>query len=130
MRAGHHLPETCETRSHEEPLEVVRREVLGLVGEARTGADERHVPTQDVDELRKLVETRLAQPAAERRDRVLPVELVDAVRARNCTGAHCCLDVVPVHGVVDPGLHRAELQHRERAFVQADALLPEEDRAR
>ena len=48
---------------HQEALEVVRREVLGLVGDARPRADERHVAAEHVDELRQLVEARLAQPA-------------------------------------------------------------------
>ena len=50
----------------EEALEVVRLEVLGLVRDARPRADERHVAAKDVDELRQLVEARLAQPAPER----------------------------------------------------------------
>ena len=48
---------------HEEALEVVRLEVLGLVRDARPRADERHVAAQDVDQLRQLVEARPAQPA-------------------------------------------------------------------
>ena len=53
---------------HEEPLEVVRLEVLGLVGDARPRADERHVAAEHVEQLRQLVEARLAQPAADARD--------------------------------------------------------------
>ena len=55
---------------HEEAVEVVRLERLRLVGNAWPRADERHVAAQDVDQLRQLVETRLAQPVTERRDRV------------------------------------------------------------
>ena len=47
----------------EEALEVVRLEVLGLVGDAGPRPDERHVAAQHVDQLRQLVEARPAQPA-------------------------------------------------------------------
>ena len=59
---------------------MVRLEVLGLVRDARPRADERHVAAQDVDQLRQLVEARLAQPAAERVTASAAVELVEAVR--------------------------------------------------
>ena len=64
----------------EEALEMVRREVLGLVRDARARPDERHVAAEHVDQLRQLVEARLPQPATEARDRVAVVELVEAVR--------------------------------------------------
>ena len=45
--------------------------VLGLVREARARSDERHLAPQHVEQLRQLVEARLAQPAPDARDLVL-----------------------------------------------------------
>ena len=44
---------------------MVRREVLELVREAWPRPDQRHVSPQHVEQLRKLVEARLAKPAAD-----------------------------------------------------------------
>ena len=59
---------------------MVGLEELRLVLDARARTDERHLAAQNVDQLRQLVEARLAQQAAERRDRVrCAVELVGSV---------------------------------------------------
>ena len=58
---------------------MVRARKLRLVSDAGTRTDERHLAAQDVDQLRQLVQARLAQQAAERRHVALRVELVGAV---------------------------------------------------
>jgi hypothetical protein len=47
-----HLPETRDSGRYEEAVEVVSVEVLDLVGEARSWTNERHVSSQDVEQLR------------------------------------------------------------------------------
>ena len=117
---------------HEEALEVVGLEVLGLVRDARARADERHVAAQDVDQLRQLVEARLAEPAADARDRVAAVELVErrCASGRGGRAPSTRSMYVAVRRVVGVDPHRPELQRRELALVLAEPRLPEEDRAR
>ena len=71
VRPRRHLPQTRDALGHQEPVEMVRLEELRLVGNAGARADERHLPAQHVDQLRQLVEARLPQEPAERRDRAL-----------------------------------------------------------
>ena len=82
-----HLPEPGDARRDEEPLELMRLEELGLVREARTWADERHVAAQDVQELRQLVQARRRSQRPLRRDDVVALELVHAVPGRARAGS-------------------------------------------
>ena len=115
---------------HEEPLEVVRAEERRLVGDARARPDERHVTSEDVQQLRQLVERRLPQPAADVRDRVATLELVEPVLADRGPGAHDRLHVLAMLGVVAAVGHRSELERRELLHVLTQARLPEEHRPR
>ena len=113
-----------------EALEVVRLEQLRLVRDAGSRADERHVAAQDVQQLRQLVEARLAQPAPGPRHDVRALELVEAavLRASRPSSSRCgrtrgARRSVGVHA------HRPELESRERPLVEAEPRLPEEHRA-
>src|SRR5437899_2674106 len=108
MRASRHLPQARHAGGYLEPLEMLWREMLRLVVQARSRADEGHFAAQDVDQLRKLIETRLAQPAAKRRHRVGTVELVDAAVRRRRARTHDLLDIGAMRRFVGVGLHRPE----------------------
>src|SRR5581483_3437589 len=97
----------------EKPVEVVRLEELGLVGDARPRPDERHLAANDVHELRQLVQARAPKPGAERRDVVAAVELVEAVAVRRRAGVHDLPDVVAMRRLFGVRRHRPELQERE-----------------
>ena len=73
---------------------MMRLEVLRLVRDARTRADERHVATENIEQLRQLVETRPAEPAAERGDDVVALELVEPGRLRRRLRVECVGDVL------------------------------------
>ena len=101
-----------------------------LVRDARTGADERHVAAEHVDELRQLVEAVAPQPRSDPRDLVRTRELVEARRRWGCAGVHDRLDVRTMRGLVGIDHHRPELEERERLHVLAEPLLTEEHRTR
>src|SRR5689334_17883242 len=82
------------------------------VGCVRPRSDQRHVPADDVQELRKLVETELAQGAPDRRYS----GIVDGGRLLGP-------DVASVR------VHRAEFQDLDQLIVEADPRLNEEYRA-
>ena len=91
------------------------RELLEEARADRPRPDERHVPAQDVPELRDLVELRCLQPAADSRQ--LRVGAADELLAQ----------VLP-DPVLGAGAERAELQHLEEAAAAADPLAAVEDR--
>src|SRR6478609_10299751 len=78
----------------------------------RPGSDERHVTTQDIDELRQLVHTGPAQPTAHARQAVIIWSGLDDRRA------------------IFHHTHRAELQDVESPSIETAARLLEENRAR
>ena len=116
------LPEAGEPRLHREAAALPLLVAGDLLRERRAGADERHLPLQDVPELRDLVEGEAAEEAAEGGDARVVRRLEDGpvvlVQVRH-------LGEQPL-GAFD---HRPELVERERPPVQAAAHLPEEDRA-
>src|SRR5688572_7458963 len=64
-----HLPQTRDARPHAEPAHVRGiGDPLDVTPRQRARSDQRHVATQDVPELRQLVERRPPQEAPERRD--------------------------------------------------------------
>ena len=85
-----HLPQPGQALRHEEPVEMVGLKELGFVLDAGARTDERHLATQDVDQLRELVEARLAQQAPERRHVRVAVELVGSVGVDLGVGASSC----------------------------------------
>ena len=90
------------------------------------GSDEAHLAAEDIPELRKLVQTRLAQKPSESRDAGVVLELVVAQPFGFRIGVAFEQVTQKLLGVRD---HGAELQAVERLPVSADALMAEEDRA-
>src|SRR3954452_1780822 len=59
------LPNAGHSRHHAEPSALPRRALDGFVNGKWSRSDQRHVATQDVPELWKLIETCRTQPAAD-----------------------------------------------------------------
>src|SRR5258707_8567458 len=91
---------------------LARGVVADLGGDGRARADDRHLATEDVDQVGHLVERGAAEEAAGAGDRgiVAGDDHADADRV----------------GALD---HRPQLQHLELGAAEADAALPVEDRA-
>ena len=117
------LPQAGDALRHEEPLEVVRLEELGLVGEARPRADERHVAAQHVDQLRQLVEARPPQPA---RRTASPSRTGSSLYRPFAVGlaerVHRVADVVAVRGSSVPTCIVRNLSICERAPIRGRAV--------
>ncbi len=126
------LPEAGHPREDREARVVLRREQLDFPGQHGSRPDQRHLAQQDVDQLRELVEARAAQPPSEWCHPGVVGQLVRCgrvpIRRVGRVGPHRG-DVLAVDGVVVVHGHGAELQHRERDAVTADAHLAEERRA-
>lgn len=123
VAAAAHLPQAGQAGQHVELLVVVGRERGHLRGKRGARPDQGHLAAHHVEQLRQLVQARLAEPLAE------------AGRAR--VVRH--LEERAVHLVVRLELgqlgfgihvHGAELVHPELLAVQADAALLEEHRPR
>ena len=123
---GLDLPETCDARRHEEPLEVVWSEEFRLVGDARPRPHERHAPLKHIDQLGPLIDTRPPEPAAHARDRIGALKLEERLRAGCSPRIHDLADVGAVRIAVGPLAHRPELEDRELLLVHAEADLTEE----
>ena len=106
---------------HRQPPSVPDVVLRDLARERRARADEAHRPGQHVPELRQLVDRGSPQEAPDSGDARVVLHLERGAAS-----------LVEVHQLVELLLrvadHRAELQHRERPPVEADALLAEEDR--
>src|SRR5262245_30688451 len=108
---------------------------LDLVRNRWAGTDERHVPSQDVEELGQLVETGLPEQTPDARQPWIFGDLVDLVGAVSVPGPFRTpldelLDVVHVDPGVVPGVHGPKLEARERNSVLADPFLTVENWAR
>src|SRR5579864_7232535 len=129
MRAGGDLPKTGDPCGHLETLIVMRLEMIDLVRDARTRANQRHLAPQDVDQLRQFVEAGLPKRAADPCDGVSAIELVQAVRAESCAGGHDRADVFAMLTVLGVRPHGAELQGGEFIHLETEPTLAEEDGA-
>jgi hypothetical protein len=89
-----------------QPSQLALGVLRDLVRQRRARPDDRHLPAQDVDEVRQLVERRAAQELADPRD--ARVALVDGQAGADVLGA---------------GDHRAQLEDVELVAVLADAPL-------
>ena len=111
-RAPVHLRPPGDAGPDVEPSPLSLVVALHLVGERRSGTDEAHVADEHVPELRQLVDRGAAQEPPDPRD-----------------AGVAAVDRVPRALALRADDHRAQLQHRERAAGDADALLAEEHRA-
>src|SRR5579862_1045374 len=115
-------PQAGQAGTHAQAPPLPRFIFLHFLRNGRSRADERHVTTQDIPQLRQLIDAQLAQPAAERRTaRVVfhlenrAVELVEL------------LELWPqLIGVVH---HRAKFEQRELPAAETTTSLTVEDRA-
>src|SRR5262249_5179839 len=82
----------------------------------RTGTDERHVPEQNIEELRHFVDAGFPQPAADMGDTGVAAIL------ENGTVFFILHKMLELIGVQS---HRAEFVHAESVATQTDALLAE-----
>ena len=87
----------------------------------RPRPDEAHLAAEDVPELRQLVEAQPAEPPADPRPPGVVLELEDGL-----------VELVEVDQLAEPLVgaddHRPELDHHERAALQAGPALAVEDR--
>ena len=102
------LPEPGDARQHAQALSLIRCVLFYDVWHFGTRSHQRHLSLQYIQQLRQLVEARLAQKPACRRD-----PRVAAVFRR-----------APILG--DSRIHGAKLIYCERLAVPPDPLLPEE----
>src|SRR6266513_3806739 len=110
-----HLGPPGDARLHEMPFRVIRNRLCQFLDEGRTlgaRADEAHLPGEDVEHLRQLVDPEPAEPGADSRD-------AGIVAARP--------DRLPLRLRIDP--HAPELQHREPPPVLPRADLAIQNRA-
>lgn len=103
-----HLSPSRDTGSERVPQPFTIRIVGQILGQERTRANEAHIPAQDVDQLRKLIEAGSPEYSAERR-RPLLVELT--LTLTFAIHAHC-----------------PEFQQRKEPAIQAWATLTEQHR--
>jgi hypothetical protein len=116
-----HLPDAGEARHHGETTKLPGLVLGDFLGHRRPGADERHVATKHVDELRKLVDAESPQNFPEWRDARVIAHLEDGP-------ALLVLVLERLLQRLGARHHRAELQDVEEATVLAHAQLAVEGR--
>ena len=113
VAAAADLPQAGDAGLHRQPAAVPQVVARDLVGERRPRADEAHLAAEHVPQLGQLVERGPPQEAADPRDARVVVEL-----------EHRAAELVAIGELGPPRLgvgdHRAELDDRERAPVEAD----------
>ena len=118
------LPPAGDSRLAGEELVACVAKLVGLVLGHGTRANHGEVAGQHVEELRDLVERRLAQEVAHTRDARVVVELLLAVPDLELLRSQILLGVV-----VGVRHHRAELEDPDGLAVLAHALLTEDGAA-
>src|SRR5207248_11467951 len=103
-----------------------------LVRDGRAWADNAHVATQDVEELRQLVEARPSQDPPQPRYSLVRAQLVRRPLTVSLIRIGLPLNVpflkLTVLGIVDAGVHCAKFEEQKNAAIHSDALLPIENR--
>lgn len=123
IAAAGDLPDAGDARLDTEPftLDAAIEQVDIALGH-RPGADQAHLAAEDVDQLRQLIDTGFTEESARSGDSRVVFDLEDRP-----------FRLVEMFDFGKSGLgidmHRAELEHREDVFAQADPLLDEKDRA-
>src|SRR5262245_45066058 len=97
-----------------------------LVGRARTRADQTHISSEHVEQLRQFVESKGSQNSSARDDTRIPCSI--KFRHRSIT-LHKLLEVFLVGLGFHVHFHGSELEEQETRTSVADALLPEENRS-
>src|SRR3989442_485127 len=96
-------------------------ETTHFIDRQRARADEAHFSAQNVKELRKFINTVLAQEPPDSGHTRIVGDLED----RPAHFIERSQFMFPLFGIAD---HRAELQHGKRLAVKSTALLPEKNR--
>ena len=122
VAAAGDLPEASHARLDGETPELARGVVGDLIWQGRSGADDTHIPADDVDELRHLVNAQFAQPTSDRGDTGIAPKFEDG------TGGLIECNQVHFHGV-GVGNHRLEFEAEKSLAVLAGAELTVEDAA-
>src|SRR3989454_1033672 len=127
-----HLPEAGDPGLHVQQAPAVPDVVgLELVRDRGARADHRHLPSQDIEKLWKLVQAGLPQEPPGTRQSRIRGDLVDVAIRSGCTRADVSpdesFDVVHVDPRIIAGVHGAELQAREGDAILADSLLAKQD---
>lgn len=121
--ASHHLPPSCDAWFAAEELTQPIPVVDKLLIDNGTRAHNTHVAFDYVDELRKLIQRRLAQDAPHLRDAWIVFDLALRLPLPKLFRAQILLDVVSISD------HGAELEEVEVLAVEANATLGVEGRA-
>ena len=116
------LPETRDTGQHQVPLPMPRCEQLVVAERQRAWADEAHLPAQDVEHLRQLVDREPAQHPPDARHAGVVTDLEE--RSARLVGV---LELALALGRA--GDHRPELEHAELALADSHAPVDVEHRA-
>src|SRR3954468_17202450 len=120
-----HLPGARHARREVQPAAIQSEDLSVLLANERTWADEAHLAPQHVEELRQLVERRLAEKPADPGHAWIAGELEHPGRAL----AHLAEREQVVLAFLRADGHRAELDDPEVAAVAADADLAKQDGA-
>ena len=102
------LPQSGYARSYAEPLPLLLVVVLHDEWHFRPGADERHIPQQDIQQLRQLIQAGSAKQSSDAGD----ARVAGCGRGEFISGG--------------AGVHRAELINVEECAVATNSLLDEE----
>src|SRR4051794_285921 len=105
---------------------------LVFIRNGRPGANERHVPAQNIEKLRKLIEAGFANETANRGDTGIVGDLEDLHAPWGILlfgfAGNKILDVLLVSGGVVVHVHRTKLQKREGLAELSNTFLPEQNR--
>src|SRR5208283_1329321 len=107
-----------------------------FVRQRRARTNEAHIATQDVDDLRKLIDAVAADDAPDARDAFVVGEfenlfalVIGAVGRRALPEPNPLLDVFAMRVVAGLASHRAQLEKAEFLAADPDAVLAEKHRA-
>src|SRR5438552_5380745 len=97
-----------------------------FVRNGRAWADDAHVATQDVEELRKLIEASPSQDVPQPRHSPIRAQLVRRPLTVSLIRIRLAFNVLSlkfaVLGIIDTGLHRAKFVEQKNAAIHSDAL--------
>lgn len=136
LASSAHLPHAGDAGLDGEAGAVMILVLFPFVHRGRAGADEAHVPFQDIEELREFVQARLADELADAglSGPVREDPVADHARVKVQLEHHPVGHAVLLHELLFPLLrvqiHGAELVDFKLLSVFPDALLLEEDRSR
>jgi len=121
-----HLPKPAQARTRLEALLEITTVVMDLVVNDRPRSDQAHVTTQHVEQLRKLIKTRLAQDLC---DVAHPRIIAKLARALPFRSGVRVGSQVPIEHLVAVRDHGSKLVADEPRASDADTPMHEDDRS-